>query len=70
MLHIWRDKIRCDRGANPSLFLAIATWLFGTYHSSFPIAIYIAVCAVITLVATALRTDYIGKDISADYQSK
>jgi hypothetical protein len=51
-------------------FFAIATWLFGTYHSSFPIGIYIAVCAVITLVATALRTDYTGKDISADYQSK
>src|SRR6202022_3933477 len=34
----------------------IATWLFGTYHSSFAIAIYIAICAVITLVATALMT--------------
>jgi metabolite-proton symporter len=45
----------------------IATWLFGTYHSSFAIAIYIAICAIITLVATALMTDYTGKDISGEY---
>lgn len=43
----------------------IAAWLFGTYHSSMAIAIYIALCAVITLVATALMTDYTGKDINA-----
>ena len=45
----------------------IATWLFGTYHSSIPIAIYIAACALITLAATALMTDYTGKDISGEY---
>src|SRR6476660_2443144 len=45
----------------------IATWLFGTYHSSIPIAIYIALCAVITLGATALMTDYTGTDISGEY---
>jgi MFS family permease len=49
----------------PSPF--IATWLFATYHSSLPIAIYIALCAVIGIVATALLTDYTGKDISAEY---
>jgi MFS family permease len=43
----------------------IATWLFGTFHSATAIAIYIAVCAVITLVATALMTDYTGRDINA-----
>jgi hypothetical protein len=48
----------------------IATWLFGSYHSSFAIAIYIAICAVITLVATALMTDYTGKDISGEYRSR
>jgi metabolite-proton symporter len=48
----------------------IATWLFGTYQSSYAIAIYIAVCAVITLIATALMTDYTGKDISGEYQAK
>jgi metabolite-proton symporter len=48
----------------------IATWLFGTYHSSFPIAIYIAVCALITLIATAMMTDYTGKDISGEYAQR
>ena len=43
----------------------IATWLYATYHSATAIAIYIAICAVITLVATALMTDYTGKDINA-----
>src|SRR4051812_4607421 len=42
----------------------IATWLFGTFHSATAIAVYIAVCAVITVVATALMTDYTGKDIN------
>ncbi|TWB96998.1 metabolite-proton symporter [Bradyrhizobium macuxiense] len=43
----------------------IATWLFGRFHSATAIAIYIAVCAVITLIATALMTDFTGKDINA-----
>jgi metabolite-proton symporter len=48
----------------------IATWLFGKYHSSFPIALYIAVCAIITLIATGLMTDYTGKDISGEYAQR
>ena len=44
----------------------IATWLYGTFHSATAIAVYIAICAVITLVATALMTDYTGKDINAE----
>jgi metabolite-proton symporter len=44
----------------------IATWLYGTYHSATAIAIYIAICAVITLVATATMTDYTGKDINTE----
>jgi metabolite-proton symporter len=48
----------------------IAAWLFGTFHSATAIAIYIAVCAVITLAATALMTDYTGKDISGEYPSR
>jgi metabolite-proton symporter len=46
----------------------IAAWLYGTYHSATAIAIYIAVCAVITLIATALMTDYTGRDISGEYK--
>ena len=48
----------------------IATWLFGTYHSAFAIAIYIAICAVISLVATAMMSDHTGKDISGEYPSR
>ncbi|MGH6767347.1 MAG: MFS transporter, partial [Bradyrhizobium sp.] len=48
----------------------IAAWLFATYRSPYAIAIYIAICAVITLVATALMTDYTGKDISGEYSSQ
>jgi len=47
----------------------IATWLFGTYHTSFAIAAYIAVCAVLSLIATALMTDYTGKDIGGEYHA-
>jgi MFS family permease len=49
----------------PSPF--IATWLFATFHTSLPIAIYIALCAVIGIVATTLLADYTNKDISAEY---
>jgi len=45
----------------------IATWLFGAYHTPYAIAAYIAICAVVTLIATALMTDYTGKDIEAEY---
>jgi metabolite-proton symporter len=46
----------------------IAAWLFGVYHSSYAVAAYIAICAIITLIATALMTDYTGKDISGEYE--
>ena len=45
----------------------IATWLFGAYHTPYAIAAYIAICALVTLIATALMTDYTGKDIEAEY---
>jgi MFS family permease len=48
----------------------IATYLYGAYNSAFAIAIYIAICAVITLIATALMTDYTGQDISGEYQTR
>ncbi|MBN8955760.1 MAG: MHS family MFS transporter [Rhizobiales bacterium] len=46
----------------------IATWLYSVYHSSTVIAVYIAACAVITLIATALMSDYTGRDIQKEYQ--
>jgi len=48
----------------------IAAWLFGTYQSTTAIAIYIAICAAITVVATVLMTDYTGRDISGEYQTQ
>jgi len=46
----------------------IATWLFGTYHSAYAIAVYILICAVLSLIATAMMKDYMGKDISGEYE--
>ena len=48
----------------------IATALFAAYHSGYAIAIYIAACAVVSLIATALMPDYTGQDISAEYDSR
>lgn len=44
----------------------IATALFASYKSGYAIAVYIAVCAVISLIAAAMMPDYTGKDISAE----
>jgi MFS family permease len=47
----------------------IATALFATYHTGYAIAIYIAACAVISLVSAALMPDFTGKDISMEYDA-
>jgi metabolite-proton symporter len=41
----------------------IATWLYGEYKTSTAIALFILVCAIITLIATSMMKDYTGKDI-------
>ncbi len=48
----------------------IATALFATYHTGYAIAIYIAACSVISVLAVAFMPDYTGKDISAEYDAK
>jgi metabolite-proton symporter len=45
----------------------IATALFAHYQSGFSIAIYIAFCAVVSLVSASLMPDYTGKDVSKEY---
>jgi MFS family permease len=45
----------------------IATALLATYHTGYAIAIYIAACAVVSLIAAAFMPDYTGKDISKEY---
>jgi metabolite-proton symporter len=46
----------------------IATWLFGKYQTPHAISAYIAVCAVISLVATAMMTDYTGKNLDHEHR--
>jgi MFS family permease len=48
----------------------IATALFATYHTGYAIAIYIAACSVISVLAVSFMPDYTGKDISAEYDAK
>jgi MFS family permease len=45
----------------------IATALFARYHSGYVISVYIAICAVISLIAAAMMPDYTGQDISREY---
>jgi MFS family permease len=45
----------------------IATALFAAYRSSVAIAGYIAIMAVVSIVATALMPDYTGRDISEEH---
>ena len=40
----------------------IATWLLGRYHSGTAIAVFILVCAVISLVSTSMLRDYTNRD--------
>jgi general stress protein CsbA len=43
--------------------------LFAAYKSGYAIAVYILVCAVISLISAALLPDYTNRDISAEYDS-
>jgi general stress protein CsbA len=45
----------------------IAAALFASYHSGYAIAAYICVCALVSLVSTAMLKDYTNKDISREY---
>src|ERR1700722_1058200 len=44
----------------------ISTYLFATYHSTFPICIYVVICAVISIGATLMLPDYTNKEISTE----
>jgi MFS family permease len=45
----------------------IATALFAGYHTGYAISVYIAACAVVSIIAATLMPEYAGKDISAEY---
>jgi metabolite-proton symporter len=42
----------------------ISAWLFATYHSAFPIGLYVCVCAAISICAALLLPDQTNKDIT------
>src|SRR5579862_9511821 len=44
----------------------ISTYLFTTYHSTFPIGIYVVICAVISIACTLMLPDYTNKEISTE----
>jgi metabolite-proton symporter len=48
----------------------IAAALFKAYQSGYAIAVYIAFCAVVSLISTAFMPDYTGKDISEEYDRR
>jgi MFS family permease len=48
----------------------IATALFAAYKSGYAVAVYIALCAVVSLISTAMMPDYTGKDISDNAYSE
>ena len=58
-------RLRDRRRAAP----LIATALFAAYGSGHAISVYIAACAVVSLVAAAFMPDYTGKDISEEYDA-
>jgi MFS family permease len=47
----------------------IATALFAQYHTGYAIAVYLAICAVISWFSTAAMPDYTSKDVSAEYDA-
>jgi MFS family permease len=48
----------------------IATALFAAFRSGYAIALYILVCALISLFSAALLPDYTNRDISAEYDRR
>ena len=48
----------------------IATALFAAFRSGYAIALYILVCALISLAAAALLPDYTNRDISEEYDKR
>ncbi len=48
----------------------IALWLFHTYNTGYAVALYIAACAVISLIAASMMPDYTGKSIDDEAYSE
>lgn len=69
----------CNSGASLGYQLAsligggpaslIATWLFRTFQFTTAIAVFVALCTVITFVATAAMTGHSGKDLTGEHRT-
>jgi metabolite-proton symporter len=46
----------------------IATWLFSRYASGYAIAVFIFVCAMISIASASMLKDYTDRDISEEYE--
>jgi MFS family permease len=46
----------------------LATWMLHTWDSSIPIGIYIVLCAVVTLIATALLPDGGRRKVAREFE--
>ncbi len=46
----------------------VATWLLATFHTGMAVSWYIAVCAIISFVATLYMTEYSRRDIHEEYE--
>jgi MFS family permease len=44
----------------------ISTWLFGAYHSTIPIGLYVTLCAVVGIAATLMLADRTNREISLE----
>ena len=47
----------------------IAVWLIVQFHTGYAVAAYLALCAVVSLLALAFMPDRTSKDISAEYEN-
>jgi hypothetical protein len=47
----------------------IAAWLFRTFQFTTAIAVYVALCTVITFVATAAMTGHSRKDLTGEHRT-
>ena len=45
----------------------IAAAVFARYHSGYAIAVYILICALLSLISTALLGDHTNQDISKEH---
>jgi MFS family permease len=48
----------------------IATWLLSVYHTSLPIAIYMAACAAVSLVSVSLLRERSTQDMAVEYDAR